>query len=315
VIDPLAHHRLGRSTLAVSRLGVGGGSSFGRAGDEGEAVIDAAWDAGLRYFDTAPLYGGGESERRFGRALAKRPRDAYVLSTKAGRHGTRDFDYGGAGVRASIERSLDRLGLERVDIVYLHDVDPDLHGAAFEQRFAEAVGPAYRALADLKAQRRVGAIGAGLKDWNVALRLVRAAPLDCLMLAGGYTLLQHAGLRELLPWCAAHGVGVVVAAPFNTGILATGAIEGARYYYQPAPADVLQRTRALEAICARHGVPLAAAALQFPLHHPAVASVVVGHERTSEVRANLALLRHAVPDALWFELKRERLIPDEAPTS
>jgi D-threo-aldose 1-dehydrogenase len=311
-ILPTERRRLGRTTLTVSRLGVGGGSSFVRS--QGPDLLDACWDAGLRYFDTAPLYGGGESERRFGESLAKRPRDAYVLSTKVGRNGQTAFDYTAAGVTGSIQRSLERLRLARIDIVYVHDVDPDLHGDVFEQRFGEAIGETYPVLAKLRDAGTIGAIGVGLKDWDVALRLARACRLDCIMLAGGYTLLQHGGLRELLPWCDANAVSVVVAAPYNTGILATGAVEGARYYYQPAPQAILERTRALEVVCTRHGVPLAAAALQFPLHHPAVASVVVGHEQASEVARNLALLELPIPTALWSELKDQALIPSEAPT-
>jgi D-threo-aldose 1-dehydrogenase len=312
MIVPTERRRLGRTALTVSRLAVGGGSSFVRS--EGAELLDACWDAGLRYFDTAPLYGGGESERRFGASLARRPRDEYVLSTKVGRNGPTAFDYSAAGVTGSLQRSLERLGLARIDIVYMHDVDPDLHGDAFEQRFDEAMTQAYPALANLRDAGTIGAIGVGLKDWDVALRLAQAGRLDCIMLAGGYTLLQHGGLRELLPWCEANGVSVIVAAPYNTGILATGAIEGARYYYQPAPQAIVERTRELEEVCARHGVQLAAAALQFPLHHPAVISVAVGHERASEVVQNLALLELPIPAAVWSELKDRALIPREAPT-
>jgi D-threo-aldose 1-dehydrogenase len=217
-------------------------------------------------------------------------------------------------VTGSLQRSLQRLKLARIDIIYIHDVDPDLHGDAFEQRFDEAMTQAYPALAELRDAGTIGAIGVGLKDWDVALRLAKAGRLDCIMLAGGYTLLQHGGLRELLPWCDANGVSVIVAAPYNTGILAVGAVEGARYYYQPAPPAIVKRTRELEAVCARHAVPLAAAALQFPLHHPAVISVAVGHERASEVARNLALLAQPVPAALWNEMKERALIPREAPT-
>jgi D-threo-aldose 1-dehydrogenase len=314
VIDPIGKRRIGRTAVEVSRLGVGGGSSFARAGTHGDELLDTAWTAGLRYFDTAPLYGNGESEVRFGAALARRPRDEYVLSTKAGRHGATAFDYSAAGVAASLVQSLQRLKLSRIDIVLMHDVDPDMHGENFERRFETATREGYPALAELRDAGTLGAIGAGLKDWNVALRLARAVRLDCIMLAGGYTLLQHAGLAELLPWCFDNEVSVLLAAPFNTGILATGAVDGARYYYKPAPPAILQRTRELAAVCERHAVPLAAAALQFPLHHPAVASVVVGHESEREIEHNLALLRFPIPTALWSEFKDRRLIPPEAPT-
>lgn len=313
-IDPIERRALGETAIGVSRLGIGGGSAFVRAGDESDALVDAAWQCGLRYFDTAPLYGDGESERRFGHALARRPRGEYVLSTKVGREGQRAFDYSAAGVRDSIRRSCERMGVERIDIAYIHDVDPDLHGGRFEHRFDEAIGGAYAALAALRDESTIAAIGVGLKDWKVALRLAQAVRLDCIMLAGGYTLLQHGGLEALLPWCVDNRVSIVLAAPYNTGILATGAIDGARYYYQPAPPAIIERTQRLEAACARHGVPLAAAALQFPLHHPAVASVVVGHERADEVGRNQALLRFPIPVALWAEMKRQGLIPGHAPT-
>jgi len=313
-IDPSQRVPLGKTGIRVSRLGLGGGSSFMRAGEESAALIDAAWNAGLRYFDTAPLYGEGESERRLGPVLARHPRGEYVLSTKAGRNGDRVFDYSAAGIRDSLERSRDRLGIERIDIVYLHDIDPDLHGDRFEERFRQTTGEAYPALARLRDDGTIGAIGVGMKNWKIVLRLAREVRLDCIMLAGGYTLLQHGGLDELLPWCADNGVGVVLAAAYNTGILATGAIEGARYYYQPAPPEIIERTRRIEAVCARFDVPLAAAALQFPLHHPAIVSVVIGHERASEVSRNVGLLRTAIPVALWTALKDEGLIPRHAPT-
>jgi len=314
MIDPLERRRIGRTALEVSRLGVGGGSAFARAGTHGDELLDAAWTAGLRYFDTAPLYGGGESESRFGAALTRRPRDEYVLSTKVGRSGEHAFDYSAAGVADSLTQSLKRLKLSRIDIVLIHDVDPDMHGENFERIFELAMRHGYPVLAALRDAGTIGAIGVGLKDWSVALRLARTARLDCIMLAGGYTLLQHGGLAELLPWCADNDVSVLVAAPFNTGILATGAVDGARYYYKAAPPAILQETRELSSVCERHAVPLAAAALQFPLYHPAVASVVVGHESAREIEHNLALLRFPVPPALWHEFKERGLIPRDAPT-
>jgi D-threo-aldose 1-dehydrogenase len=314
MIDPIAKRLLGRTKVAVSRLGVGGGSAFARAGAKGPSLLDVAWNAGLRHFDTAPLYGEGASERSFGAALHQHPREAFVLSTKVGRNGERSFDYSAQGVRASLAQSCARLQLAQVDLAQIHDVDPDLHGAQFEQRFDEAMNGAYAALAAMRSEGTLGAVGMGLKNWDVALRMLRAGQFDCVMLAGGYTLLQQGSLNELLPWCSQHDVSVLVAAPFNTGILATGAIAGARYYYQPAPPEILERTRAIEVVCARYTVPLAAAALQFPLHHPAVASVVVGHERPEEVARNLALLRHPIPSALWGDLKHNGLLPMHAPT-
>ena len=316
MIDPASRRAVGNTGVTVSRLGIGGGSSFMRAEGETGLLVDAAWQEGLRHFDTAPLYGNGESEKRLGRALSPYPRDALVLSTKAGREaapaGARAFDYSASGIRSSILRSCGRMQTDRIDLAFIHDVDPDMH-VSFEARFAEAVDEAYGALDALRVEGIIRAIGIGLKDWDVALRFAKEAPLDCIMLAGGYTLLQHGALHDLLPWCEANRVGVMLAAPFNSGILASGAIDGARYFYAPAPPEILERTRRIDAVCARHHVPLAAAALQFPLHHPAIVSVVVGQERAREVQENTRLLSTPIPTAMWAELKEQRLIPAEAP--
>ncbi len=312
-IDPIERRRVGRTALAVSRLGVGGGSSFGRAGEARDALLDLCWESGLRHFDTAPLYGKGESERIYGRALRHRPRDEFVLSTKVGRNGVDEYDYSGTGVERSLAGSLQRLGLDRIDIAQIHDLDPEKHGEQFESRFEQAVASGYPVLDAMRGAGAIGAIGIGLSSCDVALRFMRSCRLDCVMLAGGYTLLQHGALAEMLPWCLENQVSVMLAAPYNTGILATGAINGARYYYKPAPDAIMERTRRLEAVCVKHGVPLAAAALQFPLFHPAVASVVVGHESAGEVTRNLALLRHAIPGELWREMKLLGLLPQDAP--
>lgn len=312
-IDPTERRPLGRTRITTSRLGVGGGSSFGRAGDAGAQLLDACWDAGLRHFDTAPLYGRGDSERRYGQALGRRPRDEFVLSTKVGRIDADKYDYSADGVQRSLTGSLDRLALGRIDLASIHDLDRDKHGAQFDARYEQALTGAYPVLDALRSAGTLGAVGVGLSSPDVALQLARSCRLDYIMLAGAYTLLQHGALDELLPWCLENQVSILLAAPFNTGILATGAIDGARYYYKPAPPTIVERTHRLEAICRRHGVPLAAAALQFPLFHPAVISVVVGHEKPEEVVRNLALLRHVIPVELWAAMKQEGLIPEEAP--
>ncbi|MFO1311295.1 MAG: aldo/keto reductase [Burkholderiales bacterium] len=311
-LDPTDRAPVGRTGVMVSRLGIGGGSSFIRAGDDRRRVVDAAYGAGLRYFDTAPLYGLGTSETTYGEALAAYPRASLTISTKVGREGPEAFDYSEANVARSMARSRERLRVDAIDIALIHDVDPDFH-ADFEARFREAVDEAFPALDRLRDQGALRAIGVGLKNVRVALRLLQARPFDCVMLAGAYTLLEHTALDGLLPWCVEHEVSVLLAAPLNTGILATGAIPGARYFYQPAPPPIMARTARIEAVCARHGVPLPAAALQFPLRHPAVASVVVGHERAEEVARNVALMRHPIPAELWAELKREGLLPADAP--
>lgn len=310
MFDPVERRPVGRTTLRVSRLGIGGGSLFSSIGDAAvAALVDHCWDRGLRHFDTAALYAGGVSETRFGTALADRPRDEHVLSTKAGRtneDGQNLFDYSRDGILRSVERSLAKLKRDRLDIVFIHDVTPDLHGDAYEARFAEAMDGAYPALAELRSQGVVGAIGVGVGNWEVCQRFAEAGEFDCMMLAGGYTLLQQDSV-PFLDDCVTRGISVLAAAPFNTGILATGAVEGARYHYKPATPEVLEQTRRIESVCRRHDVPLPAAALQFPLRHPAVASVVVGHQSAEEVDRNLALLRRDIPEALWADLEAERV--------
>lgn len=306
-MDGTARRAIPGTGVAVSTLGIGGGSLANAAGAEGvRAVVDAAWAAGLRHFDTAALYAAGDSERRLGAALAGRKRDEFVVSTKVGRFiaadGQEAFDYGASGTVAAVEIALGRLGLDRLDIVFVHDLIPDLHGEAFERRFAEAVEGALPALAALKRQGVVRAVGVALRDPDVLLRFCRSAPCDVFMLAGGYSLLDQRAEAAFLPHCARAGVPVLLAAPFETGLLATGAVPGARYRYRPAPPALLERVAAMEAACAAQGLPLAAAALQFPLRHAAIASVVVGHQAPPEVARNLDLLSLPIPEALWAAL-------------
>lgn len=304
--------------IALSRLGIGGGSlANARGEDVVHAVADAAWDAGLRHFDTAAFYAAGESERRLGAALASRPRDDVVLSTKIGRFiradGSEGFDYTAAGTDAAVGTALARLRMARLDIVFIHDVIPALHGEDYERHFAEAMDGAIPTLLRLKRQGVIGAIGTALRDPAVHLRFALQAPCDVFMLAGSYTLLDQCGLDAFLPHCARSGQRVLLASPFETGLLATGPLPGARFRHKAASPELLARTVAIQLVCARHGVPLAAAALQFPLYHPAIASVVVGHQAPEEVRHNLDLLGHPIPPAFWAELRAERLIPPAAP--
>ncbi len=309
----------GARGLAVTELGFGGaplGNLFARLPEEqARRAVDAAWDGGIRYFDTAPHYGLGLSERRLGAALAGRPRDAYVLSTKVGRllepnpapagsdlaaggfavpdDLVRRFDFSRDGVLRSLEQSLGRLGVSRVDIVYVHD--PDDH---VDQAIAEAIP----ALAELRGQKVIGAVGAGMNQWQALARMVREADLDVVMLAGRWTLLDRSG-APLLGECAGRGIGVVAAAPFNSGLLAGDTpAPGARFDYEPAPAPVLARARELAAACRRHGTRLPAAALQFPLRHPAVISVVAGLRTPGEAEAALRALAEPVPPRAWQEL-------------
>jgi D-threo-aldose 1-dehydrogenase len=282
--------------------------------EQAKATIDAAWAGGVRLFDTAPHYGLGLSERRLGAALAGR--SGYVLSTKVGRllvpssRGGRDddgfdvpathervWDFSGDGVRRSLEESLGRLGLPQVDLVLIHD--PDAH-------VDQAIDEAYPALAELRAQGVVKAIGVGMNQWQAPLRFVQETDLDVVMLAGRYTLLDQSGL-PLLDACAERGVRVLAAGVFNSGLLATPEPSGT-FDYAPAPSPIIERARRLAAICERHGVRLPQAAMAFPLRHPAIAAVVLGARTPEEVRTNAALRQRPVPDALWHDLRAEGLL-------
>lgn len=322
------YNPIGRGTVRVSELAFGAaaiGNLFTAVSDEQAAqAVTAAWEAGVRYFDTAPHYGLGLSERRLGAALRAMPRDEYVLSTKVGRilepvtpdgddladgfavpatH-QRRWDFSAAGVRRSVEDSLTRLGLDRIDLAYLHD--PDDHA---EQALTEA----YPELERLRAEGVIGAIGIGMNQADLPARFVRETDIDAVLLAGRYSLLDQRGLTELLPLAAEHGVGVVVGGVFNSGLLADPK-PGATFDYTAAPAELLDRALRLKTVCERHGVPLRAAALRFPFGHPAVASVLVGTRSAAEVRDAAAMLDHPVPEGLWTELKERGLLPAEAPT-
>ena len=323
---------LPRSPLPWPALGFGGGSAFVGGAGEADApeLMRHAWSRGFRYFDTAPFYGLGLSEHRFGAALRQHARDDFLLSTKVGRMLRPDraaprrddrlpfevaFDFGYDAVLRSVEDSLQRLGLARIDIAYLHDLSPGWHGDEYERRFADAMDGGFRALDRLRSEGTLRAIGAGMKDVDALLRIAQAGDFDCLMLAGGYTLLEQAALARLLPYCMAHAIAVVLASPFNSGILAVGPVEGASYFYAPAAPAIVERTRRLASVCARHGVPLGAAALQFPLTHPAIVSVVAGYRTQAEVDTNLRWHAWPIPTALWDELRAEALIPRDAPVA
>ena len=337
VFDPAATRRIGRRELAVSLLGVGTAPFGSLSPDPGDpATADAFAQmhrAGLRYFDTAPFYGTGLAEHRLGMCLRSVDRRELVISTKVGRllkpvddrpaqgaHGGRypfevTFDYSYDGAMRSLEDSLQRLGTNAIDIVLIHDVNRRWQGDLVEQRYAEAMRGAHRALVELRAAGVVKAFGVGVNDWSILLRFASDGDFDCFMLAGRYTLLDHTALDTFLPDCLRRSISVLMAAPFNSGILATGATPGATFFYQAADAGIVERTRRIEAVCARHGVALPAAALQFPLAHPAVASVVTGMRSAREVTDNVAHCRARIPDAFWQELKHEQLIAEHAPVA
>ncbi len=330
--------RLGRTDLRVPVLGLGCaplGNMFEELPDEqARETVRAAFELGLRLIDTAPLYGFGLSEHRVGEALRWQSRDAYILSTKVGRllrpaeperldggifrrilpfEGIYDYSYD--GVMRSYEDSLQRLGTWRIDILLIHDVDVWTHGSeeARAARFREVMEGGYRALVELRDAGVIGAIGAGINEVAACEAFARAGDFDCFLLAGRYTLLEQGALDTLLPLCSEKGISLLVGGALNTGILATGARPGAYYNYAPAPAEILERVRRIEAVCKRHAVPLPAAALQFPLGHPQVASVVMGARSAEEVRRNVALFREEIPQAFWEDLRREGLLRRDAP--
>lgn len=324
-----------RTQLTVSQLGVGCalfGSLDARTPEAGlhRAFADL-YAGGLRYFDVAPFYGSGLAEHRLGACLRSIDRRTVVLSTKVGRLLQPDkspasagasqgaypftvgFDYSFDGTMRSLEHSLQRLGTNAIDIALIHDVNRRWQGDLVEQRYGEAMKGAYKALVNLRDAGAIKAIGVGVNDWTILERFAADGDFDCFMLAGRYTLLDHTALDTFLPDCARRRIAVLMAAPFNSGILATGARPGATFFYTAAEPEVVARTQRIEAVCARHGVAIGAAALQFPLAHPAIASVVAGMRSREEVAANLAHCRAAIPPAFWQELKHERLIAAAAP--
>jgi len=322
-------------TLAFTRLGFGGaplGNMHRTLSEvEAEATVRAAWDAGVRYFDTAPLYGHGLSESRIGRALSAEPRGAFRISTKVGRllepcaagdeaagiyQATPPlrvrFDYSRDGVMRSFEASLARLGLDRVDILYVHDIEPAAHGAAYEARWDELMaGGGWRALDELRAAGDVAAIGLGVNDAAPCERMLAEFDPDIFLLAGRYTLLEQAPLWDLLPACERRCVGIVAGGPFNSGVLAR---DGGTFDYAAAPAAVLARVGRLRTVCERFGVALPAAALRFVAAHPAVVSVIPGGQTPGEVAANAAMMDAPIPAELWTALQDEGLIDAAAPT-
>lgn len=301
-------------------------------------VVARAWDAGIRYFDTAPHYGFGLSEKRLGDTLAELdPDQTAIVSTKVGRRldpapgadlaAMRQafvspepyesvFDYSYDAVMRSYESSLKRLRRDRIDILYAHDIGAFAHGAAHPRLFAGFIGGGYRAMLELRDSGAVGAIGLGVNEVAVCLEMLGVGDIDLIMLAGRYTLLEQDPLDDLLPLCAQRGVRLVIAGPYNSGILAKGVRHGdaiPNFNYAPAPPAIVERVGAIEDICARHGVPLAAAALQFPLAHPQVASVVPGMGSVGQVDDALALIAQRIPAALWVDLRDAGLIRRDAP--
>ncbi len=327
--------RLGQ-TLTFTELGFGtaplGNIYRPITDDDADETLAAAWDSGIRYFDTAPLYGRGLAETRLNHFLRSKPRDGYTLSTKVGRllkRTTRDklagaihyfdtpareivFDYSYDGIMRSVDASLERLGADRFDILFCHDLGADTHGTreASDQCLAEFLNGGYKALDKLRNEGVVHAIGAGCNEWEVCEKLATAADVDIFLLAGRYTLLEQGALATFLPLCKKNGIGVVAGGPLNSGILAGGST----YNYRPAPPDVVARTAMIKAVCAKHGVDTVAAALRFPLAHPVVVATLFGGVSGAEVFANTATFATKLPTALWADLKTQGLLEATAPT-
>jgi D-threo-aldose 1-dehydrogenase len=328
-----ARRRIGRTSVEVTELGLGcatlGGSRIAVSRQQAEAIVGAAWAAGVSYIDAAPYYGVGQAERCVGDAMRWVPRDEWVLSTKVGRllrprrtavedTDRRDplpfdpvYDYSYDGVMRSFEDSLQRLGLARIDILYVHDIGAMQHGREAHPGLMRALRDGgYRALEELRAAGTVRAIGIGVNEREVLLEALEWGEWDAFLLAGRYTLLEQAPLDDLLPKCEKTGTSIVVGGPLNSGILAGRDT----WNYKAAPREIVARVNAIEAVCDRHRVPLAAAALQFPLAHPAVAAIIPGPRNVEEFHANVRLLRHPIPAALWADLRAAGLLHPHAPT-
>ena len=344
-IDPFERVRLGGAPVDVWRLGLGMAALAGLfrevSDEEAAHVLDHAWSEGIRYYDTAPLYGYGVGEERLGRLLARHEPDEYTVSSKVGRliyplevidadptlepdrpaveipgFDPREgyfkgappqrpvFDYSYDGVMRSVEDSLRRTGLERIDVLWIHD--PDMH-------WEQAIGGAYPALAELRSQGVVRAIGVGMNQAQMLTRFVREADLDAVMCAGRYTLLDQVALEQLFPACEERGTVVVAAAVMNSGLLANPTPE-ARFDYAPAPPEILRRALAMKDLCERHGVPLRAAALQFVFGHPLVVSVTIGARSIAHVDDAVGNLQWDIPAELWQEFRSEGLLPEHVPT-
>jgi len=323
----MKRNRLGRSAVEVTELGFGGGPLGGLFtpldDDTAAAALAAAWDCGIRYFDTSPHYGIGQSERRIGSFLRGKPRAEFTLSTKVGRllipqeaAGRMDesfqvpathrrvWDFSRDGVLRSFEDSLARLDTDRIDVLFLHDA---------EDHFEAALRDGYPALAELRAQHAVGAIGAGMYDTAKLTRLVQETDVDVVMLAGRYTLLNHSAVDDLLPACAARGVSVLAVSVFNSGILATPRpAAGATFDYEPAAPELLRRAHRIADVCEAHGVTLPQAAMAFPLLHPVVAGIVIGMRSAEEAQWNAEAFRAEVPAGLWADLRSEGLLDERA---
>ena len=339
-MDPAAARTLGKTGLKVTQYGMGSapmGDLWERLPeDRVAATFDAAYGGGIRYFDTAPWYGNTLAEHRLGHFLRQQAPGGFAISTKVGRVYSRPdnpedqgpgfwagglpfqlrFDYGYDAIMRSYEDSLMRLGLPRVDLLVIHDIDIQYHGddAGIESCFGQLEsGGGIKALEELKSAGEIRGFGAGINEGTMITRFLDRFALDFFLVAMPYTLIDQAPLDDALPRCEAGGIGIIIGSPYASGILATGPVEGARYNYAPASGEMLEKVRKIQAVCARHGVPLQAAALQFPLGHQSVAAIIPGAVSPQEVGQNLAHFQTAISADCWAELKAEGLLRTDAP--
>ena len=326
-MNPLETMKIGSTGLEVARIGLGGAPMGGLftdvASKDAFGILKTAYESGMKYFDTAPLYGSGKSESYYGTFLPSVQRSEFVISTKVGRvlnktdKSPKDevyvnlpevevkFDYSRDGILRSIEDSLRRLKLDKIDIALVHD--PDDH-------YEEVLNEAFPALFDLRSEGVITAIGAGMNQWEMMSDFAKEADIDCFLLAGRYTLLDHSGLEEFLPLCESKGISVILGGPFNSGILASDLRSPTTYFYQNASQEIIGKARRIKDICDIYSVDLKAAALQFGLMHPAVVSTIPGARSSSEVIENIDMIGVDIPPGVWDELKSEDLIPSNAPT-
>ncbi|MDJ0639172.1 MAG: aldo/keto reductase [Paracoccaceae bacterium] len=335
-MTPDTKNKFGRVDLEVTAFSFGTapiGNIFREIDEEtSDAMIQTAWDAGVRYYDTAPMYGHGLAELRTGHSLRWKNRDDFVLSSKVGRkliparkadidyapwtnagRFTVEFDYTYDGTMRAFEDSLQRMALESMDICFIHDIDVFTRGDEQPEVFKQAMDGSWKALSDLRDQGVVKAIGVGVNEWQVCHEALKQRDFDCFLLAGRYTLLEQESLDEFLPLCEERGAAVVVGGGFNSGILATGAVEGAKYNYAPAPPEIMDKVAKIEAVCKDHKVPLPAAALQFVVAHPAIPSFIAGTRTVDQLKKNLDWFSHPIPPDFWAELKSKGLLREDAP--
>ena len=302
--------KIGTTQVEVTKIGMGGAPLGGLNSEIAFETLDYAYQQGIRYFDTAPLYGAGLSEQHYGSFLRTLPRNQFVLSSKVGRliipGDEIPFNYTRDGILRSIDESLARLDLDSLDIVLIHD--PDDH-------YGPALNEAFPTLSDLRDQGIIKAIGAGMNQWEMLVQFAKEADFDCFLIAGRYTLLDHSALHELMPICLEKNISLILGGPYNSGILASNLEEESTYYYDPSPPEVIKKAKKIKQVCDRYNPPLKAAAIQFGLMHPSVATTIPGPRSPEEIKDNIDMASISIPGDLWKELKQENLIHTDCPES